>query len=48
MLEYVGGGLLMLGVMNIHWGSLLAARSLLNIVKFLMFASRFRSFVTEL
>lgn len=38
----------MLGVMNIHWGSLLAARSLLNMVKFLMFARRLRSLVTEL
>lgn len=47
--EWVGKGrrALMLGVMNIHCGSVLAARSRSNMVKFLHFASRFVLDVTE-
>lgn len=41
------GNLLMLGVINIHCGSLLAASSLSNMVRFLHLASRFTSEVTE-
>ena len=37
----------MLGVINIHCGRVLAAKSLSNRVKFLIFARRVKSAVTE-